>query len=343
MRSGGVSVLKLKTMKTATIIICTCNRAEHLRETLKSVERLKAPSFLSVNLIIVDNGSVDHTREVVQGYASELIPVSYLYEPRRGKGHACNRAISVSQGDLLLWTDDDVRLPPNWILQMTAPLLDGQADGVSGRVRMAAYLERKWMRRTHFFRLADNRFRSKDDLTMVGANMAFLRSVLHKVPHFETELGPGGSGQRDDTLFSHQMLRAGFRILQSECEVEHHFEENRLLRRAWLGHGEASGRSSAMLCFHWEHQDVRWPVFFRILWGMALTLHRISHPLAKMEQEGCGRVEIRMVEQVAFYKAYLQYKNGTRKYARYGLAPIPPERGTGTVAEPGGACALSGT
>lgn len=309
-------------MKTATIIICTCNRAEHLRETLKSIARLEVPESLSVNLVIVDNASKDHTAAVVRAYASETIPMMYLYEPRRGKAHACNRAMAASEGELLLWTDDDVRVPRDWVAQMTAPLLAGRAEGVSGRVRMALHLERKWMRRTHYFRLADNRFRSGEDLSMVGANMAFVRTVLQRVPQFEPELGPGASGQRDDTLFSQQMLVAGYRIRHSECEVEHHFEESRLLRRAWLRHGEASGESSALLCFHWEHRTVRGALYFKLLWRAALGLYRAAHPRGSLEQEGCSRFEIRIAEQIAFYSGYLKYGTAQRKYARHGLAPI---------------------
>ena len=323
-------------MKTATIIICTCNRAEHLRETLKSIVRLEVPESLLVNLVVVDNGSKDHTAAVVRAYASKTISMLYLYEPKRGKAHACNRAMAASQGELLLWTDDDVRVPSDWVVQMTAPLLAGQAEGVSGRVRMAFHLERKWMQRTHYFRLADNRFRSGEDLSMVGANMAFMRTVLQRVPQIELELGPGGSGQRDDTLFSQQMLRAGYRIMQSECEVEHHFEERRLLRRAWLRHGEASGESSALLCFHWEHRRVRGALCFKLLWRAALGLYRAAHPWASLEEEGCSRFEIRMAEQIAFYSGYLKYRTARRKYARHGLAPMGHESAAAMAFQSGG-------
>ena len=269
---------------------------------------MEMPEFLSVDLIVVDNGSTDNTAEVVRNYASERIPLLYLYEKERGKAHACNVALTHAKGQLLLWTDDDVRVPSDWLLRMTAPLLAGEAEGVSGRIRMAGYLERKWMRRTHYFRLADNRFRAPEDLSMVGANMAFVRSVLEKVPLFEPELGPGRLGQRDDTLFSHQMLRAGFRIRQSECEVEHHFESFRLKRRAWLQHGEASGRSSALVSVQWEKKQVRWAAVRELFWRACLGFYRMCRPFQTLDDEGCHFLEIRIVEQCAFFSGYRKFR-----------------------------------
>jgi cellulose synthase/poly-beta-1,6-N-acetylglucosamine synthase-like glycosyltransferase len=280
------------------------------------------PETLEVELIVMDNGSTDATADVIRCHASERMRMVHLFEARKGKAHACNSALKLAQGDILLWTDDDVRVPRSWLVEMTGPLREGRAEGVSGRIRMAAHLERKWMRRTHYFRLADNRFRTREDLSMVGANMAFARSVLERVPQFEPELGPGRAGQRDDTLFSHQMLRAGFRICQTECEVEHFFEESRLLREAWLRHGEASGRSSALVRFHWEHQPVRYALLWQFFWGVCLWVYRIFQQVLKPEQEGCERIEIRMVEQFSFFAEYRRCQGGVPKYSPYGLVPL---------------------
>jgi glycosyltransferase involved in cell wall biosynthesis len=309
-------------VKTATIIICTRNRAEHLRKTLNSIGALRVPDELRVSLLVVDNNSTDHTAEVVRDCGVINMPVSYLVEPKRGLVHARNRGLENTSGDFLLWTDDDVRVPQNWVEQMTGPLLAGRADGVSGRIRMAPSLERPWMERTHYFRLADNRFRSPSDLSMVGANMAFARAVLEAVPLFDQDLGAGKLGQRDDTLFSQQVRLAGFRISQVECEVEHHFESERLQRGAWLRHGEASGRSAAMLRVHWERSPVPLAVLWLWLWLTALRVYRVLKPPGGVDTEGCTSAEIRIVEQIAFYRYYLEVKDASPKYEKFGLRPI---------------------
>lgn len=309
-------------MKTATIIICTRNRAEHLRKTLLSIDALRIPNGLRVNLLVIDNASTDHTSEVVRNCGVKNMPVAYLVEPKRGLVHARNLALENTCADLLLWTDDDVRVPQDWVECMTEPLLAGRADGVSGRIRMAPSLERPWMERTHYFRLADNRFRSPLDLSMVGANMAFARAVLDAVPLFDAELGAGKLGQRDDTLFSQQVRLAGFRVAQVECEVEHHFEPERLQRGAWLRHGEASGRSAAMLRVHWERSPVPFAVLWLWLWLAALRAYRVLKPLGSVDTEGCSSAEIRIAEQIAFYRYYLEIKGVSPKYEKFGLRPL---------------------
>jgi glycosyltransferase involved in cell wall biosynthesis len=306
----------------ASIIICTCDRASYLKETLLSLERLVIPQNMKVELLLVDNGSTDNTADVIHEYRSSKFRVVYLLQLQKGKAHACNTALRRATGDVLLWTDDDVRVPRDWLVRMTAPLLDGSAQAVSGKIRMAGHLERRWMKCTHYFRLADNRFRSKNDLSLVGANMAFSKAVLQKVPQFEAALGPGASGQRDDTFFSRQVLHAGFRVCQCECEVEHFFEESRLLRKAWLRHGEASGKSSAFVRFHWEHGDVRFAAVGQTFWRLCLWLYRVLHPFLTPDQEGCHRLEIRMMEQYWFFASFRGYRKQARKYAPYGLVPL---------------------
>ena len=309
-------------MKTATIIICTRNRAEHLRKTLNSIGALRVPDELRVSLLVVDNNSTDHTAEVVRDCGVINMPVSYLVEPKRGLVHARNRGLENTSGDFLLWTDDDVRVPQDWVQRMTEPLLAGSADGVSGRIRMARNLERPWMERTHYFRLADNRFRTPLDLSMVGANMAFTRRVLEVVPQFDPELGAGGLGQRDDTLFSQQVRLAGFRVCQVECEVEHHFEPARLLRAAWLRHGEASGKSAAMLRVHWERSPIPLARLWLSLWLVAHWARRILSSSGGPETEGCSRADIRIAEQIAYYRYYQQIRNVPAKYEKFGLRPL---------------------
>jgi glycosyltransferase involved in cell wall biosynthesis len=309
-------------LKTATIIVCTRNRAEHLKATLGSIGKLLIPNNLAVNFLLVDNASTDRTPEVIRNCGVQNMPMLCLREPRLGLVHARNLGLANATGDYLLWTDDDVSVPSDWISRMTEPLLAGSADAVSGRIRMARRLERPWMKRTHYFRLADNRFRTSLDLSLVGANMAFVRRVLDTVPQFDSELGPGGLGQRDDTLFSQQVTLAGFRICQVDCEVEHNFETERLRRGAWLRHGEASGRSAALIRFHWEHSPLSLARLKLGFWKTALLVYRALHPFDRLKREGCGRGEIRIVEQIAFYAYFLKIKDAPYKYEKFGLRPL---------------------
>jgi glucosyl-dolichyl phosphate glucuronosyltransferase len=96
------------------VAICTLNRAESLRRTLESLAGMRIPGDLDWELVVVDNGSTDHTAEIVKSFADRL-PLRREFEAQRGLSRARNRAIDVAKGDYFLWTDDDVVVGTGWL------------------------------------------------------------------------------------------------------------------------------------------------------------------------------------------------------------------------------------
>src|SRR5258708_38656458 len=111
-----------------SIIICTKNRAQSLRETLAALGSVHVPEEWASELIVVDNGSTDNTNTVVRDAGISNMEVRYLHEPRRGKGYAYNSGIAAATGEILLFTDDDVQPPTNWIEKLCRPIMEGKAD-----------------------------------------------------------------------------------------------------------------------------------------------------------------------------------------------------------------------
>jgi glycosyltransferase involved in cell wall biosynthesis len=178
-----------------SITICTHNRAEHLSETLAVMSHLEVPQGLRCELLVIDNASTDHTAQVIEQTPVTTIPIYYIYEPQVGSGHARNTSLRESRGDVILVTDDDVRPPQDWIERITAPILRGEAQVVAGGVRIAPHLIRPWMTPHHRTWFASTEHRSPTQAqSLIGANMAFSKQVLEKVPGFDPELGPGALG-----------------------------------------------------------------------------------------------------------------------------------------------------
>ncbi len=116
-----------------SIVIATYKRADDLRETLKSLARLHADGPWEV--IVVDNNSPDDTRQVVLDAApSYPVPLRYLFEREQGRSPALNCGIRVAAGEIVVTTDDDVRVPADWLNQAAAGLERLQCDYVGGRV-----------------------------------------------------------------------------------------------------------------------------------------------------------------------------------------------------------------
>src|SRR2546430_7150138 len=89
-----------------SIIIPTCNRADELRETVRSIAKLTVVG--DWELLVVDNKSTDHTRVVIEEETGSFpAPLRYLYEPEQGRYAALNAGIRAARGEIIATTDDD--------------------------------------------------------------------------------------------------------------------------------------------------------------------------------------------------------------------------------------------
>jgi len=116
-----------------SIIIPTYNRADELRETIRSIAKLTVEG--DWELLVVDNKSPDHTRAVVEEErASFPAPLHYLFEPEQGRYAALNTGIRAAKGKIIATTDDDARVEPDWLTQAAAGLNALGCDYVGGKV-----------------------------------------------------------------------------------------------------------------------------------------------------------------------------------------------------------------
>ena len=94
----------------ATVAVCTKDRTETLRDTLKSLKQLKYPNF---EVIIVDNAPSDNkTKNLI---ASQFSKFKYVLEPRKGLDFARNTAIETARGEFIAFIDDDAIADENWL------------------------------------------------------------------------------------------------------------------------------------------------------------------------------------------------------------------------------------
>ena len=309
----------------ASIIICTHNRAESLRETLRAMSTCEIPADHPTELLVVDNGSTDHTRQVVEEAVVPWMTVRYLREPAVGQCRARNLGLLEARGEIILFTDDDVRPPADWVTEMCGPILRGEAEAVAGGVRIAPALERPWFNQGLFrTRLAStDQLDAENPGTMVGANMTFSRRVLEKVERFDVALGPGALGFEDDALFAHQLLLAGYRLQPKlDVTVEHHFDASRLNRANMLLVARRAGRSLAYVWHHWEHRRLRWPFLRWIKASLRLGWWRLTHLRAWWVKREIHWAEWDHARWVAFYPEFWRAARRPRHYERFGLRRI---------------------
>jgi glycosyltransferase involved in cell wall biosynthesis len=235
--------------RAVSIIICTRNRVDSLRQTLESLGQATVPPGWNIELVVVDNGSTDSTEATVASTTLPNLPIRYVREERKGKGYAYNTGMSAARGQVFLFTDDDVRVPVYWIEAMGRPILDGKADAVQGGIRPAPHLERPWL--TGMLRIwlaaVEDPVHPPEGV-LVGANMAFGRDALEITGGFDPRLGPGAAGFYEDTLFGWALNRAGKRTsYQPGISVEHHFDPDRLKLASFISIAQRMATSRAIV------------------------------------------------------------------------------------------------
>lgn len=287
---------------------------------IESLAHVAVPAGATAELIVADNGSSDETPRVAERSRAGAMRLRYVAEPRRGRSFAFNRVLAGPVGDVIAFTDDDVRFPPGWLSGLCAPILSGEADAVAGGVSLTPSLHRAWMQPFHRTMLASTEEHAASGSTeMVGANMAVSRAVLARVPQFDTELGPGAMGFFDDTLFFRQISAAGFRVAAlREVAVEHCPDPGRLRRAEFVRRAVGQGRSLAYVHHHWEHVSLSVPLLRWLKRGLGLLALRLSRPAA-FPPEGISAEEFQRIVSVAYAKQFRIEGRRPRSYDFHGL------------------------
>jgi glycosyltransferase involved in cell wall biosynthesis len=299
-----------------SVIICTHNNADSLRKTLHAFGQCRLPEDWNIELIVVDNASTDETAVVSKEVVHGLL-MGYVFEAKKGLSNARNAGLKAARGEAILFTDDDVIPSRDWIERMAGPLLDRECDAITGRVQLAKDLMRSWMQPMHDVWLAAARVVNSE---LVGACMGFHRSVLDRVPAFDSELGAGALGFAEETLFSNQLLIAGYHLntIEEPC-VEHYPRASRFVRREWLSAAKNRGRSSAYVLHHWEHSDLKFPLFRSCYYQLKLWVRRIVQPPPGLEEEGAPEWELSYLVEAEKYHAFIKERSRPRNYERHGL------------------------
>ncbi|HEY2472010.1 MAG TPA: glycosyltransferase family 2 protein [Terracidiphilus sp.] len=244
-----------------SVIVCTYNRCELLRDALETIARSEMPKESTWEVIVVDNNSNDKTREVVET-VSRCFPnrFSYLFEGRGGKSYALNTGVQKARGDILAFVDDDVAVQPTWLHNLTAKLHGNQLAGVGGRTlpgESVSFPDWLTLRGPYglggilaaMFDLGDEPMVL--DRAPYGANMAFRKAMFDRYGGFRTDLGPSPDRSiprpNEDTEYGRRLMAAGERILYEPAAVAHHPVPVDRIRKQyfldwWFDYGRASSR-----------------------------------------------------------------------------------------------------
>lgn len=180
-----------------SICVCTYNRAHVLSYCLASLTNLKVPAGCEAEILVVDNNSVDNTKEVVSSYSRQSkIAIFYFHEPQQGLSAARNRAIKEACGDYLGFLDDECVAPTDW-LQVIVEDIDSFAPFIIGGPYIGALLPGaapKWFKTEYFTYVLPKHSKRgyQKEFRASGCNM-FLHRRVCETQRFHESFGMKGS------------------------------------------------------------------------------------------------------------------------------------------------------
>jgi len=226
-----------------SVVLASYNRAASLSITLESFSRLVVPGGLSWELLVVDNNSTDSTRSVVEEFGGTAgFPVRYVFEKRQGRSAALNAGIAVAEGEIVVFTDDDVLLHRDWLFTLKQTFDRFDCAAVAGRVvPVWNYPKPDWLEMEGQFAITN--FELGDEFKEIkepplGANSAFRREIFRRHGLFRLDLGVTGSKHTvtcDDTEFGQRLIQAGDKIVYCPTAIVYHpVDPNRATKKYFL-------------------------------------------------------------------------------------------------------------
>lgn len=243
-----------------SVIICTYNRSSLLKDSMRSIIGQDFPKG-EYELVVVDNNSNDSTKEVVEGFASPSpVRIKYVFEGRQGLSNARNTGVRNADGEIIVFTDDDIEADVNWLKEYDRAFKDPEVYSAGGPLRPVWLGKRPDWLTDEFLgfiavsefmeaRKNGNEFKDENDNPW-GANMAFRRRVFEEFGGFPEDLGRTGKLllSNEEILLCRMIKRKGRRIVLAPGAVVHHkISKSRLNKRWFCRRFYWQGRSDAVL------------------------------------------------------------------------------------------------
>jgi glycosyltransferase involved in cell wall biosynthesis len=176
-------------MKLSIVIPCY-NEATTIRQI---VERVRAAPVPDKEILIVDDGSRDGTRELLEREIAPLVDRIIYHQVNRGKGAALRTGFAAATGDVVIVQDADLEYDPQEYPRLIGPIVEGKADVVFGSRFMGAEAHRVvyfWhMVGNKFLTLLSNMFTNLNLTDMETCYKVFRREVLSKIAIQEDRFG----------------------------------------------------------------------------------------------------------------------------------------------------------
>lgn len=229
---GAAPCFPLPRHPRVSVVVASYNGERTLKACLESLQRLNYPDY---ELILVDDGSTDATRQLAAAYPS----VRYLrHERNRGLSAARNTGIAAATGEIVAFTDADCRADRDWLHYLVGDLLRSDFAAIGGPnllppedSAVAAAVMASPGGPAHVM------LNDREAEHIPGCNMAFYRWALEQVDGFDPVFRAAG----DDVDICWRLQQAGHKIGFSPGGFVWHYRRSTLgaYLKQQRGYGEA--------------------------------------------------------------------------------------------------------
>lgn len=225
-----------------SIIFSTYNGERTLPKMLESICRL-SPASPHYSIIVVNNGCTDNSASIINSFSTKL-PIKLIEQPIRGKNHALNLAIREELGDLVVFTDDDVIVAPDWLIELNRCAESNPDHDIFGG-SILPYWEKQpddlLIRNIPIgvtYAITDDNLKCGDIFPGLiwGPNMMVRKRLFDEGHQFNSAIGPNG-GQYimgSETEFNLRMAKLGFRCFFCPSAGVHHIIRDYQVDRTWV-------------------------------------------------------------------------------------------------------------
>ena len=234
------SVPQLPACVSVSIVLATYDRPEQLKLTLQALHEQDSPR--EIEIMVIDNHPSSNLTPPAVAHFPQVVLIS---EQRQGLAYARNAGFVHGRGGIMITTDDDVIMPPDWVEQLVSPFISKEVAIVTGNVlpreleTESQYLFEEYGGLGRGFSVIEAGPSWLNDLGNKAvptwelgatANAAFRTKVFRdsRIGLMDEALGPGmPSGVGEDTYLFYKTIKAGYTLVyQPDAFVWHTHRRN---------------------------------------------------------------------------------------------------------------------
>lgn len=235
-----------------SVIVSTRNRARQLATLLQCLGSQRDIENLNWEIVIVDNNSNDNTKDVAYAFCEgSNLKINYLFEERQGLSYGRNTGILSSKGSYLLFVDDDVLLPKEFISNLLFGVKEFPEFHIFGFKVLPEFKNGNkppfWFTFKKPLSLIQSflpihdlgkeplQYPNRKAKNPIGACFLVKKEIFEKVGPFREDLGVGSqSGLCEDTEFFWYAMMNDFKILYWPYAVLYHTVTSERLNLLYL-------------------------------------------------------------------------------------------------------------